>query len=47
MAEKKYLLSAGKPLSALILIIGIILIASGIVDTILTVEFITVNGTEI
>jgi hypothetical protein len=47
LAENKYLLSAGKPLSALILLVGIILIAGSIIDTILTAEFITVDGTEI
>ena len=47
MADQKYLISAGKTLSSLILLIGIILIASGIIDVILTAEFISIDGTEI
>ena len=48
MAEQKYLLSAGKPLSALILLVGIILIASGIIIVLLTsYPFTDWDGTEI
>ena len=48
MAEQKYLLSLGKPLSALVLFVGIILMVGGVIDVILrSYPFTLVDGTEV